>query len=274
MNYFKGKIEAYWQESAVQRESMARDAMHLYEKRIDLRSAKVLEIGCGTGDFSLELSKAGASVVALDLSHERIAAIKKRADAQGLEMDVLVGDAQRTSFDDETFDLILCRNVIEHVSDPRKLVEEMARILKPGGAIQLTAPNRLSFMQIFRDEHYRLPLVVILPRKVAAFIVCRIFDLEDEYSVSIIPSYALLKGSIKSNGLISKMDLPDGELIRGKWTDPGKVNNRLIKFVVRAAKALRLNRIIANIACSEHFLGLFPPRWSLWITKPAGNVLP
>ena len=268
MNYFRGKIEAYWQDSAVQREAMARDALYLYKKRIDLTSAKVLEIGCGTGDFSLELAKAGASVVALDMSQQRIDALRKRTVEIRLKLDLVVGDAQKTSFENETFDLILCRNVIEHVCNPPRLVEEMGRILKPGGAIQLTAPNRYSISQLFRDEHYRLPLVAILPRKLAGFVVCRIFNLEDEYSVSVIPSYDLLKTWIKIYGLISKMDLPNPELIARKWTFPEEINNRFVRRIVKTALLLHANHIISRIAASEEFLGWFAPRWSLWLTKP------
>lgn len=274
MNYFRKKTEAYWQESAGQREAMAQSALHFYEKRINLKSARVLEIGCGTGDFSMMLARAGASVVALEISQQRIDALRKRSEGKGLTLDFVKGDAQSTTFGDETFDFILCRNVIEHVSNPSKLISEMARILKPGCAIQITAPNRYSLSQLFRDEHFRLPLVVVLPRRVAAFIVCGLFNLEDDYSVSFIPSYRMLRRWITASGLTAKMDLPDRELIQGKWTQPEKVNNRFIRFVVRFLKLMGMNRMIADIASSERFLGFFSPRWSLWVSKPEAQELP
>ncbi len=253
----------------MERENMAGQALSFYQTKIDVRNAKVLEVGCGTGHFSIELARAGASVVAVDIGSETIRRVKDRAKEKGINLSAIVEDAQQASFADNTFDLILCRNVIEHVEQPGQLMNEMARILKPGGSIQLTAPNRYSISQLFRDEHYRLPLVAILPRKLAALVVCRIINLEDEYSVSVIPSYALLKTWIKTHGLISKMDLPDGDLIREKWVGPEKVNNRLVRCVVRISKWLGCNHLIGRISSSERFLGLLAPRWSLWLTKPA-----
>jgi len=266
-NSFREKVKTFWQASALARESMAVKALSLYKTRVNISTARVLEIGCGTGDFSIELAKAGASVIALDLSMERIEVVRKKALEKGINLDLYLGDAEETTFPDETFDLILCRSVIEHVNNPKQLIKEMARILKPNGAIQLTAPNRYSISQILRDEHYRLPLVVILPRKVAAFIVCKVFSLEDKYSVSVIPSFKLLKKWTKANNLAIQMDMPDKQLIKEKWCNYEKVNNKLIKVIIRAVTLLGINKMIANIASSERFLGYFACDWSLWITK-------
>lgn len=266
-NSFRGKIETYWHESALEREDMAVKALAFYKSRLNISGGKVLDIGCGSGDFSIELARAGASVIALDISRDRIEAVKKKALEKGLTLDLRIGDAEKTTFPDETFDLILCRSVIEHVRNPEQLIKEMSRILKLNGAIQLTAPNRDSISQILRDEHYRLPLVAILPRKLAAFIVCKVFNLEDEYSVSVIPSFRLLKKWTKANGLAIQMDMPNKQLIKERWRNYEKVNNNFIKIIIRAVSFLGINKIIADIASSERFLGFFARNWSLWVTK-------
>lgn len=268
MGYFRRKIEFYWAQSCLQRPDMARHALELYQSRVKLKAAKVLEVGCGSGFFSIELAKAGAWVVALDIDPDRIEGARKRAVERDACLSLVTGDAQRSGFKDETFDLILCRNVIEHVDYPRRMFEEVARILKPGGAIQLTAPNRYSLSQLISDEHYRLPLVVILPRKLASFIVCKIFSLEDNYSVGVIPSYRMLMSLIRAQGFTTRMDLPDRNLIKEKLICPERINNGLVRRIVKASQLVGLNGLFARIASAEGFLGLFAAGWSLWITTP------
>jgi len=267
IDYFRNKIRAYWKKSGDYKKESAVSALPLYQSRLALNQTSVLDIGCGNGDYSIELAKASASVIALELSRERVETVKKKSAEQLAQVKLVLADAQKTPFKDSVFDLILCRNVIEHVHNPEKLTMEMARILKPGGAIQLTAPNRYSISQLVRDEHYRLPLVAILPQRMAGFIVCKLLKLEDQYSVSTIPSFKLLKQWMKKSGLIFRMDLPDAEMIREKWMLPEKVNNQFIRPLVTAVKLLGISRIVSDIASSEGFLGAFAARWSLWIMK-------
>jgi ubiquinone/menaquinone biosynthesis C-methylase UbiE len=267
MDYIRNKIRAYWKEGGDQKKESAVSALPLYQSRLNLNQTNVLDIGCGNGDYGIELAKAGASVIALDLSRERMDIVKKKAAEQPIQLELVLADAQKAPFKNSAFDLILCRNVIEHVNSPEKLTAEMARILKPGGAIQLTAPNRFSISQLVRDEHYRLPLVIILPQRMAKLIVCKLFNLEDQYSVSSIPSFKLLKQWIKNNGLIFKMDLPNPEMIRDKWMFPEKVNNQFIRLMVTAVKLLGITRVVAEVVSSERFLGAFAARWSLWVMK-------
>jgi ubiquinone/menaquinone biosynthesis C-methylase UbiE len=267
MDYFRNKIRAYWKEGGEQKRESAASALPLYQSRLNLNHSRVLDIGCGNGDYSIELAKASASVIALDLSRERVEIVKNKSAEQLTQVKLVLADAQKTPFKDSVFDLILCRNVIEHVNNPEALTTEMARLLKPEGAIQLTAPNRYSISQLVKDEHYRLPLVAILPRRMAAFIVCKLFKLEDQYSVSIIPSFRLLRQWMKKSGLIPKMDLPDADMIRGKWMVPEKVNRRFVRVLVTAVKLLGISRIVSDIVASERFLGAFAARWSLWVMK-------
>jgi hypothetical protein len=101
----------------------------------------------------------------------------------------------------------------------------------------------------------------------AGFIVCKLLKLEDQYSVSTIPSFKLLRQWMKKSGLIFGMDLPDAEMIREKWMHPEKVNNQFIRLLVTAVKLLGISRIVSDVASSEGFLGAFAARWSLWIMK-------
>jgi SAM-dependent methyltransferase len=98
---------------------------------------KVLDIGCGDGFFSQRIEEAtGAYVSGLDISLEAIdIAREKGIDARQCDLN------EGICFDAESFDLVFCGEVIEHVFDPDLLLDEIWRILIPGGYLILSTPN-------------------------------------------------------------------------------------------------------------------------------------
>ena len=126
---------------------------HLDVER-DLAGKRVLEIGCGRGGFScwLAASSGGrASIVAADFSSiavEKGAAFAAERGITGVEWEV--GDIQRIAHPDESFDIVISCETIEHVPDPALAVRELARVLKPGGRLFLTTPNYLGATGLYR----------------------------------------------------------------------------------------------------------------------------
>ena len=108
--------------------------------RREAEIGRMINVGCGEGDVDREFCKYSAHLVACDLSEEDI------AQARGFNMGVagiahLVANAQELPFDDESFDVACCIEVIEHVADPRACLRELARVVRAGGAIILTCPS-------------------------------------------------------------------------------------------------------------------------------------
>lgn len=93
----------------------------------DVARQHILDLGCGPGWYSLAMERAGATVVGLDLG----AADVRAAEQSGLA--VLVGDGMRLPFPDAGFDGVFCSNLLEHVPDPMRVIDEIARVLRPGG---------------------------------------------------------------------------------------------------------------------------------------------
>jgi SAM-dependent methyltransferase len=86
----------------------------------------VLDLGCGRAPYRAWLSRRAASVVAVDV---------------GLWPGVdVVADAHHLPFRDRCFDTVFCTELLEHVSDPRRVSEEVARVLSPGGHALVTVP--------------------------------------------------------------------------------------------------------------------------------------
>ncbi|MEQ7008027.1 methyltransferase domain-containing protein [Actinopolymorpha sp. B17G11] len=97
--------------------------------------ATSLEVGCGTGFFTLNLKQAGVLDAArvTDLSPGMVEATKRNARRLGFEVEGRVADAEGLPYPDETFDLVIGHAVIHHIPDVEEAFREMLRVLRPGG---------------------------------------------------------------------------------------------------------------------------------------------
>lgn len=148
-----------WRAGQVRRLEMIRAAAG------DRIKGTLLDNGCGVGMYVSNLAELGGKVFGLEYDHDQAVAAARRADR------ILRGASERLPFPGETFDLLLSHEVIEHVADDREAVEEMARILRPGGRLVLFCPNRgypVETHGIFWRGRYRfgnIPFVNYLPRR-------------------------------------------------------------------------------------------------------------
>ncbi len=101
------------------------------------RYARSLEIGSGTGYFTLNLMRAGLieRATCTDISPGMLATLSANAERLGLEVETVSADAERLPFEDESFDLVLGHAVLHHIPDLARAFEEFARVLAPGGTL-------------------------------------------------------------------------------------------------------------------------------------------
>lgn len=110
------------------------DYIHGYSTSAGLR---VLDVGCGNGYVLKQYARFGASVAGVDLTQTAVDLCKARFEQAGLAGDFRVTDGERLPFDDASFDIACSMGVLHHIEDPRPMIAEMHRVLKPGGRIIL-----------------------------------------------------------------------------------------------------------------------------------------
>ncbi len=107
-----------------------------------LKGHKILDVGCGSGDITLELIKVMKvkEAIGIDLTEESIETCKRKGiDARKVDV-----EKDRLPFEDNYFDVVFCLEVIEHLYDPIHLLMETRRILKSGGFLVISTPNLAS----------------------------------------------------------------------------------------------------------------------------------
>jgi ubiquinone/menaquinone biosynthesis C-methylase UbiE len=127
--------------------------------------ASVLEIGCGAGHLTAALAERGLHVDAVDVSQAMLDATADRIQQAGLagQVAVAIADAHALPFESSRFELVVAVGVIPWLHSPSDSLEEMARVLRPGGQLILTADNRAR-LSSFIDPRAMLALITPLRR--------------------------------------------------------------------------------------------------------------
>ena len=99
---------------------------------------RALDIGTGTGQFAFYLARQGFDVTGVDLSQKMIDWAGNKAAQSFLDIDFRTGDAEHLDFTDNSFDIVVSRNLLWTLPDPERAVREWRRVLKPGGRIILS----------------------------------------------------------------------------------------------------------------------------------------
>ena len=116
--------------------------IELFMDIAEIREGKdILEIGCGTGNFTKGLAKSKAHIIAIDLSEELLDLAKDKTFENNVEF--RVGDAENLPFGDNSFDAVVGNSVLHHCSLECAL-KEIKRVIKNGGKVIFSEPNMLN----------------------------------------------------------------------------------------------------------------------------------
>jgi ubiquinone/menaquinone biosynthesis C-methylase UbiE len=189
-----------------------------------LEGRRVLEIACGRGGFSRLLGAKGASVCGADFSASAVEIAKERllSDPPAGNVSYVQADAQAMPLEDNSFDLVVSCETIEHVPDPRAALREMYRVAKPGGSLFLTTPNYLNFMGLY---------LIYAAVRHPALKSSQPFD--QRFLFPQIRRFATAAGwkIIRTDGTVHQFPfIPGRDPVRLQGLESGRVLRRLLRF--------------------------------------------
>ena len=118
--------------------------LNVYKNKLsrDPVNKTALDIGCGGGILAEEFAAAGFSVTGIDPSENSLHTAREHAKLSKLSIDYQKGTGENLKFADNSFDVVYCCDVLEHVRDLPKCIAEISRVLKPGGVFFYDTFNR------------------------------------------------------------------------------------------------------------------------------------
>jgi ubiquinone/menaquinone biosynthesis C-methylase UbiE len=112
----------------------------------------VLEVAPGPGYLAIEIAKRGYAVTALDISKSFVRIAAENAAREGVEVDVHLGNVAAMPFSDASFDFVVCTAAFKNFSDPVAAINEMHRVLKPGGEALIIDLRKDASLRDVADE--------------------------------------------------------------------------------------------------------------------------
>ncbi|WP_280264146.1 class I SAM-dependent methyltransferase [Nocardia wallacei] len=133
--------------------------------RLGIRpGTRVIDVGCGQGRHSFEAYRRGADIVAFDQNASDLADVKlmfgamaEAGEAPGAaKAEAVQGDALAMPYEDGEFDVVVASEILEHIPDDDSAIDELVRVLKPGGALAVTVPRWLPerICWLLSDEYH------------------------------------------------------------------------------------------------------------------------
>lgn len=120
------------------------------------KGMKVLDVGCGTGNFSVKLAQLGCKVVGIDISEEMLKKAKEKAQKEGLDIEFHKMDIYNLDLGDDTFDAVFSMAAFEFIEEPEKAMEELFRVAKKGSQILIGTISRdSSWGQLYLSDEFQ-----------------------------------------------------------------------------------------------------------------------
>jgi ubiquinone/menaquinone biosynthesis C-methylase UbiE len=238
----------------------------LAREGIDIRKGRVMDLGAGLGTFSKEAVSRGANLVAIEPGPGLREIVRERIRRAGSGV-TIAAVGERLPFQDNTFDLVISIQVLEHVKDPDAVLREAYRVLKPGGWLYLTAENYLSF----REAHYGIAWLPLLPKPVGAlYLRLRRRPTEFLYTSITYTTLPWVQRMLRQCGFVSKRD----RTIRSFCQSPSSIKTPWKRALILAARRLvSTERLVRALAWLNQTAHLCTPSISVLAQKLPGGQM-
>ncbi|MBI5122575.1 class I SAM-dependent methyltransferase [Candidatus Roizmanbacteria bacterium] len=160
-------------------------------KRYKKKNAKVLDFGCGIGFNIPFIASVFPNVVGIDTDKPSVKIALKQLKKLQYDKKILHYNGERLPFKKNSFDIVIANDVWEHTKDPRLMIKEIYRVIKPDGVFLINTPNKLWPI----ETHYKLPFLSYLPKQIANQYV-QLMKKADSYDDINLPTYNTFKKSV------------------------------------------------------------------------------
>jgi len=197
---------------------------------------RLCDLGCGYGTFVLVCRQTCIDATGVDLAEYQIKFGRKRMKYElpndNISAAYQFGDARNTGMPEKSFDVVSAWNVLEHIKDYDKVIQEAYRLLKPGGYFVGIAPNYCAFRN---EAHYQVPWLPLLPRRLAKFYLQILGKRADffENEIHYVTNWGILK-KLRKNGFKNQYY----EVLKTGNLD--NINSTKIKRILKAFSDLHL----------------------------------
>jgi ubiquinone/menaquinone biosynthesis C-methylase UbiE len=171
---YSDRVSSMFNEDRRRRKAVTMVAVLREHLADSLETLDLLNVGGSAGIIDNHLADEFRHVISIDIDKKAVQFAQERFRRDNLEFEV--GDAMNMPFKEGSFDVVICSQVYEHVPDAGTMMDEIYRVLKPGGVVYFAAGNRL----MLNEPHYNLPFLSVVPRSLAHVYV-RLAGKSDHY---------------------------------------------------------------------------------------------
>jgi 2-polyprenyl-6-hydroxyphenyl methylase/3-demethylubiquinone-9 3-methyltransferase len=240
-NYYKRESQS---EQTIERfRVIQKKVLDVIETGIGTRhNLRVADIGCGAGTQSVMWAKLGHHVHGLDINKPLIDFARERVKQMTIDVEFCVGSATELPWSNESMDVCLAPELLEHVAEWQTCLDECARVIRPGGVLFVTTTNKLCPVQ----EEFNLPLYSWYPSVLKQHFLHLVATKRPElanyakYPAVNWFSFYSLRSELASRGFSCCMDRFDMMDVANRTS--------VSKMMILAVRRYRLLRWLAHVA--------------------------
>ncbi|HEX6069479.1 MAG TPA: class I SAM-dependent methyltransferase [Longimicrobiaceae bacterium] len=162
---------------------------------------RMLDVGCGDAGVPIAFAEAGAVAHGLEPFEPSVERGRVRAEEHGVSVELRTGVGEALPYPDSSFDLVVLDNVLEHVEDRERTLDEIHRVLRAGGILYLVTPKPFALHSLVSDPHYRMAGLVLMPRPLQKWYFERVRGGgAGNYGVGVIPTRRWVAGRLRERG--------------------------------------------------------------------------